>query len=151
MSLYQSICELRRGNHRRHPSPAKHGRRLVVEALEGRALLTTLFQGGGQGVGKSSAVVGLLDLDAGGHAKSSAVAAIATIDTAAKAATGVGSEVQRDGIMAGWVTSTVNVSASAGGGGAGRALVSGMAGTGGSGAGKFSSSVGLFPGCPGCW
>jgi hypothetical protein len=42
MSLYQSIRELRQGNHRRHPSPAKHGRRLVVEALEGRTLLTTL-------------------------------------------------------------------------------------------------------------
>ena len=39
MSLYQSIRELRQGNRRRHPSPAKHGRRLVVESLEQRALM----------------------------------------------------------------------------------------------------------------
>jgi hypothetical protein len=46
MSLYQSIRELRQGNRRRHPSPTKRGRRLVVEALEGRALMAGTTQTG---------------------------------------------------------------------------------------------------------
>jgi hypothetical protein len=64
MSLYQSIRELRRGNRRRHPSPAKQGRRLVVESLEQRMLLAsqtgTSPHAGGLGAAKSSDVVGLM-------------------------------------------------------------------------------------------
>jgi hypothetical protein len=50
MSLYQSIRELRQGNRRRHPSPAKHRRRLAVESLEQRALLSGYGYGQGGGV-----------------------------------------------------------------------------------------------------